>query len=73
MTATHEEHQENNMSEALRTVLISLATAGIIWLVYTAVDNKAKIQLQDYKLTQIQKTVESNQADIKEILKAIKK
>lgn len=73
MTAAHEEFNEGNMSQAIRTVLISLATAGIIWLIFTAVDNKAKIQLQDYKLTQIQKTVESNQADIKEILKAIKK
>ena len=50
---THEEHQEPNMSEAIRTVLISLATAGIIWLVYTTVQNKSDMQLVNYKLDQI--------------------
>jgi len=61
MTATcntHEEHHEPNMSEAIRTVLISLATAGIIWLVYTTVQNKSDMQLVNYKLDQINITLQ---------------
>jgi hypothetical protein len=56
-TCTTEEHHEPIMNEAIRTVLISLATAGIIWLVYTTVQTKSDMQLVNYKLDQISITL----------------
>lgn len=62
----HEEHHEGgNMSEAIRTVLISLATAGIIWLVYTTVESKSQIKLLDYKVSQVQKSLDEIKVLIK--------
>jgi hypothetical protein len=67
MCNTHEDHHnEHNMSEAIRTVLISLVTAGVIWLVYTTVQHESKINMIDYKVNQIQ-------SDLKEIKETLKK
>ena len=64
-TATHHEEENKTWLEAFRTILISLISAGIIWLVYTTVQTKSDMQLLSYKIEQVS-------IDIKELSKKVK-
>lgn len=63
--ATHHEEENKTWLEAFRTILISLISAGIIWLVYTTVQTKSDMQLLSYKIEQVS-------IDIKELSKKVK-
>ena len=61
----HEEHNNNSFNQAFRTILISLITVGVTWLVYTTIDNKAQLELMDYKIGHISKTVDEINKKVK--------
>lgn len=64
MEAIHEE-TNHNLSEAFRTIMISLITAGMIWLIYTTVETKSNMQLLDYKIEQVSINVKELKEKVK--------